>query len=115
MKTSLLIILILIFISCSKEKFPKKKDLIGTWIGRTIDEFVFVKLIFTEDTLYSYTPPPLLYTYTYYLDKKNKNICFFAIDDNYSRCFKITINKSKDRLTLEDTLDKLPIQVYEKE
>ncbi len=92
------------FVSCKKEKFPKIKDLSGTWVEQT-DLSYKHKLIFNEETLI-FIKPTSVDTFSYHLDKKQERI--FLISSIGESNHKILINKKENKLSIWSLLGGIP-------
>jgi len=102
MKNTILIttFLLLAFVSCKKEKFPKIDDLTGSWIEQTSNSYKH-KLIFEDETMYFFKQT-VIDTLTYRLDKEQELI-FLKLNNDPSigeSSHKISINKKKKELTI---------------
>jgi len=94
--------MLLVFVSCKKEKFPKIDELTGNWIEQTSNSYKH-KLIFEDETM-SFFKQRVTDTLTYRLDKKQEFI-FLKLKNNPSvgeSNHKISINKKNKELTIWD-------------
>ena len=101
MKKIILIIIAisLLFTSISCEKFPKEKDLIGTWIEQT-DNVFKQKYIFEEEIVYSLYSTSID-TFFYRLDKKQEYLYLISKQDpEATSSHEINLNKKKKELTI---------------
>jgi hypothetical protein len=92
--------IILAFVSCKKEKFPKVDELTGSWIEQTSNSFKY-KLIFENETMY-FLKTTTIDTLSYRLDRKQE-LFFLKLKNNPSigeSSHKISINKKKKELTI---------------
>jgi len=99
MKKIILISISLLFTFISCEKFPKEKDLIGSWIEQT-DNVFKAKLTFEEEIVYHFRPTSID-TFFYWLDKKQESLYFAPKKYSEDKSFhKISLNKKKNELTI---------------
>jgi hypothetical protein len=91
---------LLMLVSCKKEVFPKKKNIIGTWVEQTNNSFKH-KLVFEEDVLY-FTKSSRTDTSFYSLDKEKKVLSLTLVNSpsGISTEHKILINKKNNELTI---------------
>lgn len=112
------IVILLILVSCKKEKFPDKDNLIGTWREQT-DNLFMHKLVFDTETIIFYRSNTID-TFSYRLDKENKLI-FLTLKNNSSigeSSHEILQNKKSKTLTifgLFPTTDKATETKFKKE
>lgn len=97
---NLFALLMLMLISCKKEVFPNKSDLIGTWTEQTNNSFKH-KLVFEEETLYFFKSSSTD-TLFYSLDKDKKVLSISLVNSllDISTKHKIIINKRENILTI---------------
>ena len=103
--------ILLILISCKKEKFPEIDDLKGTWTEQTDNSFKY-ELIFEQETLY-FVKPATVDTLSYRLDKNN-DVIYLTLKFNPSAGesnHKILVNKRSKTLTIWGLLPSIPENV----
>jgi hypothetical protein len=92
--------ILIILVSCKKEKFPENDDLQGTWIEQT-NNSIKNKLIFEQGTLY-FVKGNGVDTLSYRLDKKQESV-FLSLKRNPSSGesnHRITQNRKSKTLTI---------------
>lgn len=109
----LYLFVLLLLVSCKKEVFPKKKDLLGTWVQQTNNSFKH-KLVFEEEILYFFKSSSTD-TLTYWLDNKEK-VLQTQLYNNQSGVIgrhEILLNKKNDELTIWGLFISTPENVSE--
>lgn len=94
------IVILLTLVSCKKEKFPDKDNLIGTWTEQTDNSFKH-KLVFETETMI-FHKSNTIDTLSYRLDKKTK-LLFLTLKNNSSTgesSHEILHNKKSKTLTI---------------
>lgn len=75
MRSVIILLFSFLFFSCEKEDFPRKKELIGTWIEETSSQNK-AKLKFTDENLYIIGINSID-TFNYYLDNEREALKLF--------------------------------------
>lgn len=83
--------------SCKKEVFPNKSEIIGTWTEQTNNSFKH-KLTFAEETVYFFKSTSTD-TLSYWLDKNQEKLHLSYPSAGESN-HKVLFNKKKDELTI---------------
>lgn len=94
------IIILLLFVSCKKAKFPDKDNLIGTWTEETDQAFKH-KLIFDAESMIFHKSKSID-TLSYRLNKKTGQL-FLTLKNNPSigeSNHEISLNKIRKQLTI---------------
>lgn len=105
--------ILIILVSCKKEKFPDTDDLKGTWTEQT-NNSVKHKLIFEQETLY-FIKSTAADTLSYRLDKK-QDLIYLTLKYNPSsgECsHKLLLNKKSKTLIIWGLFPSIPEQVTE--
>ncbi len=100
MKNIAALLIFVLFISCEKEDFPRKKELIGTWIEETSNQNK-AKLKFTDEYLYIIRNNSID-TFNYYLDNEREALKLF-FKNNLSAgesSHNILFNKRQNELSI---------------
>lgn len=92
--------ILLLLVSCKKEVFPNKSDIIGAWIEQTNNPFKH-KLVFKEETLYFFKSSSTD-TLSYWLDEKNEVLSLQLLNSqtDITTKHKISFNKKNKELRI---------------